>query len=1134
MFKTLREKIQKEMLLLDGAFGTYAQSLGLKEADFKDKPGCMEYLSLVRPDFISKIHNDYLEAGSDAVETNTFGANAIKLTEYGLENKVYDINLASTKLARSMADEFSASSCPRYVIGSIGPTGKLPSSTDPFFGDVTYGDLKKIYYDQALGLIDGGADALLVETGQDLLEMKAAAMGAKDAIIQREKDLMVMAQCTLANNGRMLLGTEVSAVASVMGYLGVDVVGLNCSTGPVEMENSLRFLSDNSPTYISCVPNAGLPIEVEGKVVYPLNPEEMAEIMARFVKKYRIDIIGGCCGTSPEHVKCMRKLIKSGKKRKIPVNHFYASFYSGFDLKDIKPPVKIGERINTQGSRKMKDLLMDEDYDGIIELGKNQQKLGAKILDVCSVLTERSTEKKDAVIITRRLAESVQVPIMIDSTDADVIEEALANYPGTAFINSVNLEDGGENARRIFSLAKEHGSFIVNLVIDEEGMAKTAQRKLEIADRLYKMGVDEYGLEPHRLIFDMLTFTLGTGEEEYSDAAINTYKGIKLLKKRYPGVLTVLGVSNISFGLSKEARKILNMVFLHHAVDAGLDMAIINPSDYIEYKDIAKNERSMAEGLIFNRRPELLSDFVEYFASRILKEATEVPVEEAVELSTEEKLVKCIFDRNKTGIIPLVDEALKEHSAEEVINSILMDAMRQVGEKLDKGEMVLPYVLQSAEVVRKAIEHLENFLPADSTVKKGKVLLATVAGDVHDIGKNLVKMILENNGFSVIDLGKQVPVDKIIAEAKKNEVDAVGLSALLVSTARHMKVCVQSMHDAGLDYPVLIGGAPTNKRFAKEISATKDRSIYKGGVFYAKDAFTGLKLMQTLSGPAGKKEVLDSYYKQFDETKKGVEEEETVDEVPSREKATGERELPQVPFYGIRSLTNIPADEVFKYLDESMLFNLAWGAKLKDEKEKKRLIEEEYKPLLEELKQEAIRKGWLDLKAVYGYFKCRISGTDMEILDESGGILDKIHFSRLEEKERLALTDYFSNGPEGHDIVAFQAVTVGDKINDAIGKLNDDKEFARAFFLHGLSVHLAEAVAAYIHDKVREELGLKKAAGKRYSPGYPLWRSMEDQEKIFKVLDVKNRLNVRLTEEYQMVPEQSTTAMIVYNDKAEY
>ncbi len=1133
--KTLREKLKTDLVLLDGAFGTYAQSLGLSDRDFKDKPGCMEYLSFTRPDLISKIHSDYLEAGSDAVETNTFGGNALKLAEYGMSKDVYDVNSASTKLAREAADAFSTPSNPRYVIGTMGPTGKLPSSTDPALGDVSYDELEKVFLEQALGIIDGGADALLVETGQDLLEMKAAVNGAKEAIRQRRKDLVVMAQCTLANNGRMLLGTEVSAVMATLGYLGVDVIGLNCSTGPVEMEKSVAVLSANCPVFISCVPNAGLPVEVDGKVVYPLNPAEMAGIMERFVKKYRIDVVGGCCGTGPEHIRLMRETLGPCEKRRQGERSFYSSFYRGFDLGEMKRPIKVGERINTQGSRKMKNLLLEEDYDGIIELGKSQQTSGAEILDVCSVLTERSTEQKDAVILTRRLAESVQIPLMIDSTDINVIGESLKSYPGTAFINSVNLEDGGKKARSVFSLAKKHGGFVVNLVIDEKGMAKTVERKLEIAERLYRIAVDEYGLQRHRLLFDMLTFTLATGEAEYSGAAMNTFEGIRRAKEQFPGVLTVLGVSNISFGLAKEGRKVLNMVFLHHAVRAGLDMALINPEEYIGYDDIPDEERRLSEDLIFNRDPEALNRFVEYFAKVLaVKVSTSVKVEEAVSLTIEEKLKKCVLDRDKVNIIPLVEEALKTYRPEEIINDILMDAMRQVGEGLDCGETVLPYVLQSAEVMRKALEYLEKLLPRETVARRGKVLLATVFGDVHDIGKNLVKMILRNNGFSVIDLGKQVPVERIIEEAKKNKVDAVGLSALLVSTARYMKTCVQAMHDAGFICPILIGGAPTNERFAREISALEDSSVYQGGVFYARDAFTGLKIVQVLMNPIERQKTMAGYYGQFEKEEKESAAVRETGRESGGEKASPRENIPEPPFYGPRSLSNIPADEVFSYLDENMLFNLAWGARLKDEDEKKRLIEKEYRPLLKELKEESIRKGWLDLKAVYGYFKCRVTGEDMEILDEDGEMVERIHFRRTKEAAGRTLTDYFSNESAGYDIVAFQAVTVGDRINDAIKGLDDAKEYTRAFYLHGLSVHLAEALAAYVHDRIRHELKLKKGQGKRYSPGYPLWRSIEDQEKLFKLLEAEKRLGLKLTEAYQIVPEQSTTAMIVHHGEAEY
>ena len=1121
---TLREKIKKDVLLLDGALGTYAQSKGLNEEMFEDRTGCMEYLSLTSGEFIKGLYSDYLEAGSDAVETNTFGANSVKLAEYGLSDKVYEINLSSTRLAREAADEFSTDKFPRYVIGSIGPTGKLPSSTDPVLGDISYEDLKKVYEEQALGIIDGGADALLIETGQDLLEMKAAVNGAKSALKKKDKDLVIMAQCTLANNGRMLLGTEISAVMSTLAYLGVEVIGLNCSTGPAEMEGAVSFLSEHASTFISCVPNAGLPVEENGKTVYPLKPEEMAGIIKKFIDKYKLDVVGGCCGTTPEHIRQMRKIIRKKRARKEKENSFFSSSYKAFDLKEIEAPIKVGERMNTQGSRKMKELLLDKNIDEVVELGKLQQRQGANILDLCCVLTEKDTEKEDAVLLTGKIAESVEVPLMIDSTNPEVVKSSLENYPGTSFINSANLEDGGKKAREVYALAAEHGSFVVNLVIDEEGMAKTLERKVEVAEKLYNIATEEFKLEPHRLIFDFLTFSLGTGEEEYTTSALESLKAVDLFKKKHPGVLTVLGVSNVSFGLKAPSRKVLNMAFLHQALKHGLDMAIINPADYVEYKDLPKKERLLAEELVLAKRPDALSKFVEYFEGK-----EEGPLEKEKtkeELPLEEKLAKCIFERDKTSIIPLIDEALKVKKAEEIINNVLMDAMKEVGDKLDKGETVLPYVLQSAEVMRKAIDYLEKFLPKDVSTSKGKVLLATVQGDVHDIGKNLVKMILKNNGFSVVDLGKQVPVERIVEEAQKNEVDAVGLSALLVSTARHMKTCVQSLAGSGLNYPVLIGGAPTNKRFAKEVASLEDQSIYKGGVFYAKDAFMGLKLMQALTSGEERKKVLDSYFDQF-EGEESVNEEGLT--VPKQKKSlASNRPVPAPPFYGPRVLTNIPVDAAFEHLDQKALFDLSWGAKLNDEEEKRRFIEEEYKPLFHELKEEAIRKGWLDLKAVYGYFKCRTQDTEMEVFDKKGNMIESINFAR--EKTGLSLTDYF----HADDLVAFQAVTVGSKINNAICSFNDRNETTHALYLHGMSVYLAEALASYVHGKIREELKLKKDEGQRYSPGYPLWKSLEDQVKLFRILNVEKSIGVELTPDYQMVPEQSTTAMIVYNERAKY
>ncbi|MDP8258713.1 MAG: homocysteine S-methyltransferase family protein [Candidatus Aadella gelida] len=1130
MEKTFKEKLQTDIILLDGAFGTYAQELGLGDEHFGSKHGCMEYLSIQSPDFVSRIHNDYLEAGSDAIETNTFGANSIKLAEYGLGNKVYEINLASTKLARKCADKFSDKGLEKYVVGTMGPTGKLPSSSDPILGDITYDELKKIYCEQALGILDGDADAILIETGQDILEMKAAVNGAKEAMHKKKKDIAIIAQCTLSNNGRMLLGAEVGAVIAALSDIGIDALGLNCSTGPLEMENSLRLLSENSPSFVSCVPNAGMPVEKNGEVSYPLSPSEMAELLQGFLKKYRINIIGGCCGTGPEHIRSMRKILTAPSKKISNNKTFMGNHYKAFDTSEAKRPIIVGERINTQGSRKMKELLTGKDYDGIVELGKLQQQQGADILDVCGVLTERNTEEQDAVTLFRHLGESVQIPLMVDSTDIDVIRSVLEVYPGTAVINSVNLEDGGKRAKRIFALAKEHGSFVVCLTIDEKGMAKEVSEKVDVAERLYGLAAGECGIPPSKLIFDMLTFTLGTGENGYKESALNTCEAIRKFKKKHPEVLTTLGVSNVSFGLPPASRKILNMTFLGNAVKCGLDMAIVNPAEYLGYEDIPIEERKVAEDLIFNKGGDVLEKFVRYFSEKGSVSSEQKVSCDDKSLGIEDRLKKCVFDRNKKRIIPLLDEAMKNSSAEEIMNNILMEAMKEVGERLETGEMVLPYVLQSAEVMKKAIDHLEKFISHASGKKRGKILLATVFGDVHDIGKNLVRMILENNGFSVIDLGKQVPIERIVKEAKKHKVDAVGLSALLVSTARHMRTCVQAMHEAGLDYPVLIGGAPTNKHFAKNIASLSDNSMYSGGVFYAKDAFSGLAIVQALMDTENKQKLMQEYKESVQSGEEDVRDKPKdikAKSVTKESTSTDCVSLPIPPFFGTRSLKNIPADDVFEHLDKRMLFDLAWGVKIKDEGAKRIFIEEECEPMLKELKEEALRKGWLDLKAVYGYFRTRKENGKLFVSDDEGKDLYAMNFGTSDKA--MKLNDYFSD----KDIAAFQAVTVGGEIGKAIEELNEQKEYSRAFFLHGLSVHLAEALASYIHDRIRGEWGLKVGQGKRYSPGYPLWKDLSEQVKVFGILEAEKSIGLELTEGYQIIPEQSTTAMIIHNDKAE-
>jgi 5-methyltetrahydrofolate--homocysteine methyltransferase len=1121
---TFREKLSKSTVLIDGAFGTYIQALGLSDEELGKASGCMEAISLTRPDLVARVHADYLEAGADAVETNSFGGTRIKLSEYALGDKVFEMNRESARIASETARKFSTPSRKRYVIGAMGPTGKLPSSMDPSLGNISYAELKEVFYDQAMGLIAGEVDAILVETGQDILEMKAAVNGAREAARASSRDIVLMGQVTLSNSGRMLLGTKISAAMSALAYVGADVIGANCGMGPLEMEGAMKFLSENSPVGISCVPNAGLPVDVNGKAFYDMKPEEMGDIMARLLREYRIDVIGGCCGTDPRHISLMRRNMRDVEKRRVIFLPFMASGYDAFNISAAEKPVKVGERINTQGSKNAKEMFLAENFDAVVELGKDQIKKGARILDVCTVLTERKTEKRDTINIVRRLAEAVEAPVMIDSTDPLVIEAAAAVYPGNAVINSVNFEDGGRKAARIFSAAKEHGSFVVCLAIDEKGMARTVPHKMDIAAELIKLGVGKHGLLPHQLMFDMLTFSLGTGEKEYAGSAVDTFEAIKKIKESYPGVLTVLGVSNVSFGLPKPGRKVLNAVYLYHAVHSGLDLALVNPGEFMKYPDVQPHEAALCEDLLFNRRDDALERFVEHFSHKAEDKKNRETPKEA--LSVEDRVKRCVIERDRSDIVPALDEALKKYNPEDIINNVLLDAMRTVGEKFESGEFVLPYVLQAAEVMRKGSEHLEKFMDKARGRTFGKVVLATVLGDVHDIGKNLVKMILKNNGFEVIDLGKQVSASEIVAAAKTHKADAVGLSALLVSTARYMQECVKALSLAGVSCPVMIGGAPTSDGFAREISVTGEGEVYPGGVFRAKDAFDGLKIMSALMDPAGKKALVEK----ISSMNVGAKPSPTAGGnggLPARtERRSGKAPVP--PFYGVKTVLNIPFDEALAHMDKNILFKVSWGAGLKDRNKKDDLLRNEYEQVYSEIVKESARGGWLDLKAVYGYFMCSAEGDALSVFGDNGGTLETLELGRSGGR---SLADYFL---PGRDLVAFQAVTVGDRLGKVISGLDKGNEYSKVLYLHGFGVNLAEAAASYMHERIRKELGLRPGQGKRYSPGYPLWRDLSDQRKIFHLLEIEKRIGLTLTEACQIVPEQSTTAMVIYNELAEY
>ncbi|MBI1800626.1 MAG: homocysteine S-methyltransferase family protein, partial [Chloroflexi bacterium] len=813
--------------------------------------GCVDHLVLSAPHVIEDVHASFLRAGAEVVETNTFRANRITMREYGLQERIIEMNRAGAALARRVCDRFTRESgLPRLVAGSIGPSGLLPSSDDPSLGKVTFAELVDVFREQATGLILGGADLIIIETQQDILETKAVVHGAWRAFEETGVRLPIQAQVTLDTSGRMLLGTDVAAALATLESLPVvDVVGLNCSTGPDYMREPVRYLTQHARKPISVIPNAGLPLNVEGREVYPMQPTPIAEILREFVVDYGVNVVGGCCGTTPDHIRaivaqCARTgaTTRKPRAREIDAAPQLSSAMRAIPMHQDPRPLIVGERVNSQGSRKVKQLLLDDDYDGILSVAREQVEGGAHALDVCVALTERGDEAEQMRKVVKKLQMSVETPLVIDSTEADVIKAALEMYPGRAIINSINLERGRERCDAVLPLAVAHGAAVIALTIDEKGMAKTASTKCEVAQRIYEIAVNEYGLSPESLIYDTLTFTLATGDPEMAASAVETMEGIRQIKASLPGVLTSLGVSNVSFGLTPAARAALNSVFLYHCVEAGLDMALVHPKDITPYAEVEPSVRALCDDLIYNRAPDALARFIQHF-EQVKGAAVGKTIEDPTAgMSVEQKIHWMILHRKKEGIEPLIDMCIaaqgpnRNDSAIWTLNHVLLPAMKEVGDKFGAGELILPFVLQSAEVMKKAVAHLEKYLDRKEGTTKGKVVLATVYGDVHDIGKSLVNTILSNNGFTVFDLGKQVPANVIIDKAVEVGATAIGLSALLVSTSKQMPLIVNELQRRQLSFPVLIGGAAINRKFGRRILFTESGAPYAPGVFYCKDA----------------------------------------------------------------------------------------------------------------------------------------------------------------------------------------------------------------------------------------------------------------------------------------------------------
>ena len=1156
------DALAERVLVFDGAMGTSIQELDLTAADFGGEryAGCNDYLAIQNPEVIEGVHASYLEAGCDVIETCTLRSNRLTMAEYGLEDEVAQINREAAALARRVADRFAAPGRPRFVAGSIGPSGMLPSSSDPELSRIAFEDLADVFCEQAEALIGGGCDLLLIETSQDMLEVKAAIMGVQYAFARTGRRIPLQVQVTLDVTGRMLLGTDVGAVLATLERMPVDVLGINCSTGPEHMRAPLAHLGENSSRPVSCLPNAGLPVNVDGRAVYRLKPDDFAREMVEFVERFGLNVVGGCCGTTPGHIRMLAERLGGRKPR--PRTHrplpLVSSGMTTASLIQDPRPMLIGERLNAQGSKKMKELLLAEDYDGIAALAREQIEGGAHTLDLCVAMTERRDEAYLMSRVVGKLSQTVEAPLVIDTTEAEVLEAALQAAPGRVIVNAVNMENGRERLDAMLPLIRDYGAATIALTIDEHGMARTADRKLEIAQRIHEIATREFGLLPDALIFDALTFTLATGDPETANSAVETLEGIRRIKAAIPGVLTSLGVSNVSYGFKPAARHVLNSVFLYHAVEAGLDMVIVNPKQVTPYGEIPAAQRDLAEDLLFNRRPDATARFIRFYEGAKTKQAA--AADSTAEMSASQRLHWRILHRKPEGaevdVRALVLAGVRDRTgvadftvepgyrypnadtsavAAQVLNQVLLPAMKEVGDKFGCGELILPFVLQSAEVMKKTVVHLEKYLERTEGVSKGKVLLATVYGDVHDIGKNLIKTILANNGYSVQDLGKQVPVGVIVDKAVEFKADAIGLSALLVSTSRQMPLVVRELDRRGLAIPVLVGGAAINRDFGRDIARVEDDRPYAGGVFYCRDAFEGLDRVDRLMNPPAGELAPDSEPEAARKRRRPIPTETSAAAARSAF-VTRFEDVPTPPFWGARTLTALPLAEVFAVLDERQLFRLSWGAKAKLGAEWEQL-RREFGARLERMKREALEERWLAPQSVYGYFPVLADGNDLVVFDpaDQEKALLRFSFPREPGGRHRCLADFFLPlGSPRPDVAAIQVVTVGAKATERFDAMDSQDEYSEAYYLHGLAVQTAEAAAKFVFERVRQELGLAGDRGRRYSWGFGALPDVEEHRKVFRLLPAGKELGMSLTSAGQLVPEQSTVALVVHHPGAHY
>jgi 5-methyltetrahydrofolate--homocysteine methyltransferase len=1133
--RDLLAAVRDHVVVYDGGMGATLEQFDLSlEKDYRLPGRAHEVLVLNRPDVIEGVHASMLDAGAEVLLTDTFQASRIKLGEWGLGDLTAEINQKGAEIARKAAGEH------RFVAGSMGPTGFLPASDDPTLGQITFRELVATFAEQSEGLLRGGVDLLVIETVQDILEAKAAVFGAREAFKTVGRAVPIQVSVSLLpNGGKMLLGTDIDAALTTLEALKVDIVGLNCSTGPEDMRDAIRFLGEFAPMPVSCLPNAGLPLQgPNGETIFPEEPAPLAHTLGEFVDRYGISIVGGCCGTTPEHIRAIAERVADSHppKRPAPREPHLSSMIAATPLVQDPSPAMVGERVNSQGSRKAKEMLLADDYDGLVQVAEDQVEGGAHILDVCVALTERSDEDEQMRQTVKRISLTQPLPIQIDSTEPDVIRVALDQIPGRAIVNSINLEAGRAKADTVIPLALEHGAALIALTIDEVGMAKTADRKLEIAQRLKEIACDEHGLDPQLLIFDCLTFTLTTGDEEWRPSAVETIEGIARIKEALPECKTSLGVSNVSFGVGQPARAVLNSVFLHHCVEAGLDLAMVNPNHITPYGEISAEERELADDLVYNRREDALQRFIEHFESRGA-EAEEEKADPTEGMEPEEALHFHILRRKKDGVEEWIDRAVEKIGAVPVLNTVLLPAMKEVGDKFGAGELILPFVLQSAEVMKRAVARLENYLDRLEGYTKGTVVVATVFGDVHDIGKSLVNTILTNNGYTVIDLGKQVPIGTIIEAAKEHDATAIGLSALLVSTSKQMPLCVQELHAQNLEFPVLIGGAAINRDFGLRALYPGGRDsddVFGPGVFFCKDAFEGLATMDKLVEAEPRAALVEKIRRDAIALREKGPEPEALptDDDSVRSPARTDNPIPEPPFWGVREV-EVDLEEVFPHLDTHVLFKLHWGGRGVKGEAWEKLLRDDFQPRLERMWRE---QDYLHPRALVGYFPCYSEGNDVVVLDPTDRetVLERFVCPRQPGHDRICLADFYRPKDSGElDVVAFQAVTVGDDVTELMAKLEADGEFAEQLFVHGLGVQTAEGLSEWMHARIRSELGIPLVQGRRYAWGYPAVPEQSEHEKLFRLIDAP-QIGLRLSGGHALEPEQSTVAIVAHHPQAEY